>query len=152
MIGRDAILAMVPHQGTMCLLDSVVGWDAERIHCRSASHRAADNPLRDGAGLRALHLCEYGAQAMAVHGGLLARREGSVARPGMLVSLRAVRLHVQRVDGLDGEIDVEALRLLGSADNWQYGFRVLHRATLLAEGRAAVVLGPIGPTGQVETA
>lgn len=152
MIGRDAILAMVPHQGTMCLLDSVVDWDAERILCRSASHRAADNPLRDGAGLRALHLCEYGAQAMAVHGGLLARREGGIARPGMLVSLRAVRLHVQRVDGLDGEIDVEALRLLGSADNWQYGFRVLHRATLLAEGRAAVVLGPIGPTGQVDTA
>lgn len=149
MIGRDAILALVPHQGTMCLLDSVVSWDAERIHCRSASHRVADNPLRDGAGLRALHLCEYGAQAMAVHGGLLAQRDGGVARPGMLVSLRAVRLHVDRIDGLDGELDIEAIRLLGSADNWQYGFRVLHRATLLAEGRAAVVLGPPGPTGQV---
>jgi hypothetical protein len=59
---------------------------------------------------------------------------------------------VQRIEGLDGAIDVEATRLLGSADNWQYGFRVLHRATLLAEGRAAVVLGPVGPTGQVDTA
>ena len=142
---------LIPHAGGMCLLEAVLAWDEQTIRCTTHSHRDPRNPLRSGDRLSALHLCEYGAQAMAVHGGLLARRDGGLARPGMLVSLREVRLHVQRIDGLDGGIDVEATRLLGSADHWQYGFRVLHRATLLAEGRAAVVLGPVGPTGQVET-
>ena len=52
--------------------------------------------------LRAVHLCEYGAQAMAVHGGLLARAAGGRAKPGLLVALRAVELHVARIDDLPG--------------------------------------------------
>ena len=31
MIGRERILALVPHQGAMCLWDEVVDWDATRI-------------------------------------------------------------------------------------------------------------------------
>jgi predicted hotdog family 3-hydroxylacyl-ACP dehydratase len=65
----------------MCLLDEVGGWDDEAIHARSASHRAAGNPLRSDGQLRAVHLCEYGAQAMAVHGGLVARAAGTRAEP-----------------------------------------------------------------------
>lgn len=65
--------ALIPHQGSMCLLDSVAHWDDVRIHARSGSHARDDNPLRRDGRLRALHLCEYGAQAMAVHGGLLAQ-------------------------------------------------------------------------------
>jgi len=86
-----------------------------------------------------VHLCEYGAQAMAVHGGLLAQREGKVAAPGLLVSLRSVRLHVARVDELPGPLDVHAIKLLDGGASWQYEFRVEHRGQVLAEGRAAVI-------------
>ena len=141
---RADILALIPHQGAMCLLDRVLSWDDERIECAAASHRSPDNPLRDGAGLRALHLCEYGAQAMAVHGGLLARRAGASAAPGLLVSLRAVRLHVARIDALDGELRIEALRLLDGGQALQYAFKAWHRDALLAEGRAAVMQGVDG--------
>ena len=77
MIGRDEILELIPHQGAMCLWEEVVAWDQARIRLRTRSHADPDNPLcGDGmAGermLRAVHLCEYGAQAMAVHGALLA--------------------------------------------------------------------------------
>jgi len=83
----------------MCLLDTVVGWDDERIHLETDSHRRADKPLRSDGVLRAVHLCEYGAQAMAVHGGLLAQRAGTVAAPGLLATssvpvLRAIGLTV----------------------------------------------------------
>ena len=74
----------------MCLLDEIVAWDENAIHARSRSHQRTDNPLRSDDCLRAVHLCEYGAQAMAVHGGLLARAAGGSAAPGFLVSLRAV--------------------------------------------------------------
>ena len=130
---------LIPHRGTMCLLDTVVGWDDERIHLLTDSHRRADNPLRSDGVLRAVHLCEYGAQAMAVHGGLLAQRDGAVAAPGLLVSLRAVKLHVARIDDLAGELDVRAHKIAASESSWQYEFRVEHAGRLLAEGRAAVM-------------
>lgn len=131
--------ALIPHAGAMCLLDEVVAWDDVRLHARSDSHRRADNPLRSDGRLRALHLCEYGAQAMAVHGGLLARAVGGTAAPGYLVSLREVELRVERIDDLPEALDVHAERLLGGGGSWQYAFRVEHRGVLLASGRAAVM-------------
>lgn len=130
---------LIPHAGAMCLLDEVVAFDDTRIHALAMSHCDADNPLRSDGRLRAVHLCEYGAQAMAIHGGLLAHRDGDVARPGMLVSLRAVKLHVERIDDIVGALDVHAEKLLDGGASWQYAFRVesLHR--VLAEGRAAVM-------------
>jgi predicted hotdog family 3-hydroxylacyl-ACP dehydratase len=123
----------------MSLLDSVVAWDDRNIHLRAGSHRSADNPLRSDGMLRAVHLCEYGAQAMAVHGGLLAQREGAVAAPGLLVSLRAVKLYAMRIDELPGDLQVHAEKLLDGGGSWQYAFRVEHAGRLLAEGRGAVV-------------
>jgi predicted hotdog family 3-hydroxylacyl-ACP dehydratase len=142
MLDRERILALIPHQGSMCQLDAVLSWDPHRIHCRSERHRAADQPLRRHGRLRCVHLCEFGAQAMALHGGLLAREQGGIARPGLLVSLRGVQLQRDFVDQLPGALDVEAELLLASAGSWQYGFRVGHAGTPLAEGRAAVMLLP----------
>ena len=70
MIVRHDIEAIIPHKGAMCLWDEVVDWDAQCIRLRSSGHRHAAHPLRSDGCLRAVHLCEYGAQAMAVHGGL----------------------------------------------------------------------------------
>jgi predicted hotdog family 3-hydroxylacyl-ACP dehydratase len=131
---------LIPHQGLMCLLDTVIDWQAERIHLRTNTHRSSDNPLRSDDKLRALHLCEYGAQAMAVHGALLAREAGESAAPGFLVSLRAVQLNVSRIDDLEGPLDVYAERLMGSATGWQYNFRIEHADREIASGRAAVML------------
>ncbi|PBJ81526.1 phosphotransferase [Lysobacteraceae bacterium NML93-0399] len=143
-IDRTTILSMIPHQGAMCLWDAVIAWDDARVTLRSDSHRDPANPLRSDDQLRALHLCEYGAQAMAVHGGLRGRASGAPVRPGMLVALRGVQLHVARIDDLAGEIECEAQVLVESEDSQQYAFRITCNDTLLAEGRAAVMLGPAG--------
>ena len=84
---RDGrIAALIPHQGGMCLWDEVVDWDAGTIRLRSRGHRDPAHPLRSHGRLRAVHLCEYGAQAMAVHGGLRASVGGTAAQPGLLVA------------------------------------------------------------------
>jgi predicted hotdog family 3-hydroxylacyl-ACP dehydratase len=140
-IARDAIAALIPHQGTMCLWDEVVDWDAQRITLRAHNHRDTAHPLRSHDQLRAVHLCEYGAQAMAVHGGLRAQVRGDVAKPGMLVALRGVELHVARIDDLPGALECEAELLADGDASQQYAFRIHHAGTLLAEGRAAVMLG-----------
>lgn len=123
----------------MCLLETIVEWDAEHAVLATQSHRSADNPLRSDGCLRALHLCEYGAQAMAVHGGLVARAAGTRAQPGLLVSLRDVELFRRYVDDLPGELRVEARRLTTGSGAWQYTFEVRHAGELLAAGRAAVM-------------
>ena len=140
MIGRADILALVPHQGAMCLWDEVVDWDADRIRLRAYNHRDATHPLRSNNRLRAIHLCEYGAQAMAVHGGLRARASGGAVKPGVLVALRDVQLQVARIDDLPGTLECEAQMLAESEVSQQYAFRIHHAGTLLAEGRAAVML------------
>jgi predicted hotdog family 3-hydroxylacyl-ACP dehydratase len=131
---------LIPHAGGMCLLDAVLAWDADTLHASSESHMRRENPLRGPHGLHAVHLAEYGAQAAAVHGALLARARGDeTVRPGRLVSLRDVQLHAEYVDGLDGALDVHAECLYADDGGAQYAFRVEHRGRLLASGRAAVI-------------
>jgi predicted hotdog family 3-hydroxylacyl-ACP dehydratase len=143
MIDRAAILALVPHQGAMCLWDEVLDWDRQRIRLRAGNHRDPAHPLRGSDGrLRALHLCDYGAKALGVHGGLCAQAAGGAARPGLLVALRGVELHVARIDDLPGALECEASLLIDSDAGWQYAFRITHAAALLAEGRAAVMPQP----------
>ncbi|WP_426701264.1 phosphotransferase [Rhodanobacter sp. Col0626] len=140
MLAKTDWAHLIPHAGTMCLLDAVQAWDERTIHATSEGHARADNPLRTSSGLHAVHLAEYGAQAMAVHGALLARARGiETPRPGMLVSLRDVQLCVEYVDHLDGHLDVHAECIYADDGGAQYTFRVEHRSILLASGRAAVI-------------
>jgi predicted hotdog family 3-hydroxylacyl-ACP dehydratase len=137
---EERIASVVPHAGRMCLLERVIRWDEQSLTVATATHRDPANPLAHGGRLRAIHLCEYGAQAMAVHGGLLATARGERARPGLLVSLRDVVLACDFVEDLEGELVVEATRVHGGADAWQYDFRISHAGRLLAQGRATVSL------------
>ncbi len=142
MLAREDILRLVPHQGGMCLWDAVSAWTATDIALRAFNHGDPHHPLRSGGQLRAIHLCEYGAQAMAVHGGLRARQRGGAASLGVLVALREVHLHVARIDDLDGAIEATAQVLAETESSQQYSFRITHGTRVLAEGRAAVMLQP----------
>lgn len=145
-LDRAGIARRIPHSGTMCLLDRLDAWDAEAIHCSTESHRLPDNPLRTASGLMAPNLIEYAAQAMALHGGLLAP-EGAEPSAGFLASARGVRFAVDRFDDVEGALQVQARRLSGDARQVLYEFAVKNAANeLLAEGRAVVVLNtPLAP-------
>jgi predicted hotdog family 3-hydroxylacyl-ACP dehydratase len=132
--------ALIPHHGSMCLLERVVEWDDQRVVLETASHRSPANPLRANGRLRAVALCEYGAQAMAVHGGLRSTASGVRAKPGMLVSLRSVMFRRDYVDDLPGMLQVEAVCLQADAASLQYRFKITHGEDVIAEGRAAVML------------
>lgn len=140
MLAKTDFIDLMPHAGDMCLLDGVVSFDDAGIHAFSTSHTAAAHPLRGAHGLHAVHLAEYGAQAMAVHGALKAKAEGATApRAGMLVSLRGVKLAVERIDDLAGRLDVHAQCLIADDGGAQYAFRIEHEGREIASGRAAVI-------------
>jgi len=144
MTAEPHIADLLPHAGAMCLLERVVAWDEGGVTAATSTHRSPCNPLRRDGRLHAIHLCEYGAQAMAVHGGLLASARGERARPGLLVSLRDVQLYCDSVEGLAGEIVVEARRIHATPTTWQYEFTTLHEGRRLARGRAIVSVAPAG--------
>ena len=123
----------------MCLLDAVREWSAEAIICTASSHTDPANPLRADGRLGAANGIEYAAQAMAIHGALLAGNDGQ-PRQGYLTSVRGVTLHAARLDDLAGELIVRAERLSGDANNILYQFSVSHADRCLLAGRAAVVL------------
>ena len=133
------LLAHLPHQGSMCLLDAVTDWDAQHIRCTASSHRHADNPLRAHDRLGAACGIEFAAQAMAAHGALLAAA-GSAPRAGYLASVRGVDLQVARLDDIAADLYVEAECLSGDGNTILYGFRISAAGRELLSGRAAVVL------------
>ncbi|MES9942063.1 MAG: hypothetical protein ABW104_12405 [Candidatus Thiodiazotropha sp. 6PLUC2] len=139
-IEGEELYTLLPHSGEMRLIEKVVDWSEREIDCRTQTHLMQSNPLRSNNQLSAVHAAEYGAQAMALHGGLLARKSGETQPGGYLVSLRGVKLHTQRLDILDGPLIVEAKQLLADSGNMLYDFALRTERTPVAEGRAAVIV------------
>ena len=147
---RSEIERRIPHKGAMCLLDAVVAWDENSIACQASSHRAPDHPLRAHGRLGAACGVEYAAQAMAVHGALIAENHdgadahGAPPRSGYLASLRSVDLQVERLDTVPGPLTVHAQRITGDDNTVLYSFRVQDGPRALLSGRAVVVLDAAG--------
>lgn len=133
------IAAHIPHQGSMCLLDRVLEWSEQRIVCEAVSHTDPANPLRDAGRLGAATGVEYAAQAMAVHGALLAPSDAAPTQ-GYLTSVRGLSLHTDRFDDVGGPLTVTAERMSGDARLILYQFTLQGGGRCLIEGRASVVL------------
>ncbi|MCF6353818.1 MAG: hypothetical protein L3J26_01735 [Candidatus Polarisedimenticolaceae bacterium] len=131
---------LIPHAGSMCLLEQIVNWDQQQVVCSTGSHRSLKNPLRSNGQLSAIHAIEYGAQAVAVHGGLLAQERNEAIQPGYLAALRHIRLHQSRLDEIESALTVEATQLLCDAGNLIYSFTVKAADQAIADGRVVVIV------------
>ncbi len=127
----------------MCLLHAVLEWNEQRIVCEATGHGALEHPLRAHGRLGAAVGVEYAAQAMAVHGALLAS-EATLVKQGYLTSVRGLTMYVDRLDDLGGPIRVSAERLSGDDRLVLYQFELEHHGVCLLAGRASVVLDAQG--------
>ncbi len=146
---REAIEAVLPHRGAMCLIESVQHWDASGIRCLSTGHHDPAHPLRDADGLGMANVVEIAAQAMALHGAIGALRtqhpaDGGDARlpQGMLASIRGLTLADGRLDQAGSPLQVEADLVSGDLRQAMYTLRVADGTRVLASGRATVLLAP----------
>jgi predicted hotdog family 3-hydroxylacyl-ACP dehydratase len=142
MIDQTRIRALIRHAERMCLLQRVLSWDNATIICQTSSHCDPQNPLRRDGVLRAVHLIEYCAQAMAVHRGLVSEANGERAPPGVLVSARAFTFQVERLDDIPGPLTVKARELLYFEGGTQYEVAAEADGRLLGGGRISVVRMP----------
>ncbi len=129
----------------MCLLNSVLTWDQITIQCDAVSHRSATNPLRAHGRLGSVCGIEYAAQAMAIHGALLAPMDSAIPRIGYLVSVRGTTLHVAHLENITTDLLIKADCITASANNILYDFNVSTCGQLLLAGRATVVLNATSP-------
>lgn len=95
--------------------------------------------MRAHGQLPALCGIEYAAQAMAVHGGL-AGIVGGKPKAGYLASLRDVACPKKSLDDLEGDLIVDAEKLMGDESRVIYRFTLRVGEVEVLSGRATVVL------------
>ena len=127
---------LIPHEGSMVLIDQVDDWDLNKISCSSRSHLLSNNPLIVNNSLSSIHLIEYGAQAMAIHRGLLTGE----SLQGFLAAVRDAKFFIDNLDNVHGALYIQAIFELKINDNVVYTINVTdeNNAPLL-EARASVV-------------
>ncbi|MGH6610208.1 MAG: hydroxymyristoyl-ACP dehydratase [Burkholderiaceae bacterium] len=132
--------SLLPHAGRMRLIDRVVSYDEQRIVCESDSHRAADHPLAFNGVLPVVCGLEYGAQAMAIHGTLLAGTARDKARHGYLVAASELNWTVERLDQCAAPLRIEAISEFRSDQQVAYRFELHAADRQVFSGRAIVLL------------
>jgi predicted hotdog family 3-hydroxylacyl-ACP dehydratase len=87
---RQPIEAIIPHRGTMLLIDGVNAFSEETLSARATVH--ADAWYADAQGAMPAWIgIELMAQAIAAHVALLAMRGGGRARPRVLLGSRSYK-------------------------------------------------------------
>lgn len=139
-LDKDQIRDLIPQAGSMCLLDGVVAWDHTQIRCISRTHLDMENPLRFQDRLSPLALVEYGAQAAAVHGGLLAKHRKQPSNCSLLAAIHETRFRTDGSVDLCSELHIVATLLLQSETGAVYSVNVSNDgAEVLVEARISIV-------------
>lgn len=133
------IARLLPHSGNMVLLDAVLAFDANTIHCLAQRQHDIDNPLRMDGKLPAWSGIEYAAQAMAVHQALCASDSPRPER-GFLAVARDVVMAATDLDSLQGTLHIHAEKVIAESGRSLYQFHLTCQEQMLLSGRVAVVL------------
>ena len=134
---RDRIEALIPHAGTMLMIDHVATFDEKAIHCVSERHRKADNPLRRQGRLSAHHAVEFAAQAAAIHGGLMSKSGGAPLRA--LAAIRKAEFSRPWLDDLPGPLEIASTIVLSDAQAAVYGATLIHEGERIAAMRLTLM-------------
>lgn len=137
-ITRSAIAKLLPHSGSMCLLESVTEYDATRIACTVRDHHDHAHPLRHDGHLPITAGIEYAAQAMALHA-ILTRQNSAVSNTtAMLVQLSDVRWSCDALDQHIAPLVIRAEQTNALGNSANYHFQLLDKEGVLIEGQMLV--------------
>jgi predicted hotdog family 3-hydroxylacyl-ACP dehydratase len=109
-----AIDELLPHRGTMKLLDAVLDYDDTTVRVEARVDPRAW--YADAAGAMPAWIgIELMAQAIGAHVGLLTRMEGGEPRPGVLLGAQRYQAHVPAFDA-HARLHIDATQILRGAD------------------------------------
>ncbi|CAL8479664.1 Hotdog family protein (plasmid) [Caballeronia sp. S22] len=126
------IEAIIPHRGTMLLIDAVTSCDDETLTARASVRPGAWYADEHGA-MPAWIGIELMAQCIAAHISLLAMRAGEQARPGVLLGSRSYQAHVSAF-ARDAQLDIGVREVLrGEEGHGAYECTIGHDGERYAE-------------------
>jgi predicted hotdog family 3-hydroxylacyl-ACP dehydratase len=137
---QQPIEAIIPHRGTMLLLDAVTAFDDATLSARATVHADAWYADADGA-MPAWIGIELMAQAIAAHVALLAMRAGGQARPGVLLGSRSYR-PLQPSFPRGAQLSVSATELLRSEEGHGAYECVIHHGDVVCAEAVIKVFQP----------
>jgi predicted hotdog family 3-hydroxylacyl-ACP dehydratase len=142
MLTRHQIESLLPHQGKMFLIDGVRRYDKDEIDCLTVTHQAPGNPLRHAGQLLVHAGIEYAAQASGLHGGLLNRDRDPNAETqmGYLAVVSQVEWQVERLDTLEGPLEIHSRRVALTPGGRLYRFRIGHQGDVVMQGELVIAL------------
>jgi len=145
---RYDIERVVPHRGTLLLIDEVIAWDEETIAV--GLRVPAEGPFSDEHGVPAWVGVEYMAQAIAAWAGCRARAGGGAPKIGFLLGTRrytCVETHFRP----GAQLRVEArCELLGDNGLGMFACRILEDGRELAIANVSV-FEPADPMAYLES-
>jgi predicted hotdog family 3-hydroxylacyl-ACP dehydratase len=131
-IGLTSIEEILPHRGTMLLIDAVNAWSDEALTAQATVRGDAWYADANGA-MPAWIGIELMAQAIAAHVALLAMRAGTRARPGVLLGSRRYQAHTPTF-ARAARLSIEVKELLrGEAGHGAYECTIDHQQARCAE-------------------
>jgi predicted hotdog family 3-hydroxylacyl-ACP dehydratase len=141
-LSKEELGRLLPHGGSMRLLDAVDAWDEKTIRCTAVTHRDRANPLRHHDILHAIAGLEYAAQAMGAHVALINpdRPDGQL---GYLGGIRDLVLDVERLDDITPPLTVDATRMLDGKNSYMYHFVLTVEGRSIMAGRASIFVKSI---------
>ncbi len=137
LVTREKLATLIPHAGSMLMIDGVTAFDEVHLCCVSACHRTPDNPLRRDGRLSAHHGIEFAAQAAAIHGGLLDRDGKAPLRA--LAAVRQARFFTPWLDDLDADLLIKATLIMLDEKAAVYHGRLAHEETEIATMRLTLM-------------
>ena len=146
MLDAADLYRILPHSDDMRLIARIVEWDENSIRCTATSHRDPANPLRVGDLLPVLCGLEYAAQALALHGVLVANESAdmSLNRERIFVVIaKNVRCQVDRLDGFDDELEIRGRVVFRQSAAAVYGTEVEAAGRILLEGQLGLMSPPL---------
>ena len=132
----------LPHSGSMCLIDEIIEWDRDSVHCRASSHRQIENPLRIADRLPAICALEYAAQTFALHGLLVADEFNEKPPDGtraFVAFVNELDLHVQYLDGCDDALEISGQVVFRQSGSAVYRFEIHDASQLLVNGQVGLM-------------
>lgn len=139
-LSKLELCRLIPHEGRMCLIDSVEEWGPIEIRCLTRSHLDSNNPLRREGRLESLCGLEYAAQAMAIHIGLAASTDWSGPHVGYIGGIQNCTMHQEYLDVVASELEIQAIQLFTQEHRAIYSFSLSGNGEPLLNGRASLFL------------
>ncbi len=139
-LSKLELCRLIPHDGQMCLIDSVQDWGPVEIRGLTRSHLDTNNPLRRDGRLESLCGLEYAAQVMAIHIGLVASPDWAGPHIGYIGNIRDCTLHREYLDDVSGDLEIHAMQLFSQKHSVIYSFNLSGDGGQQLSGRASLFL------------